>query len=74
MKFLGHVSAVGFLIAKGAKVNVVNIHENTPLHEAARSGNQNCVKVLIHFGAEINHVNQLGETALHIATECGNFL
>lgn len=53
---------------------MVNIHGNTPLHEAARSGNQNTVKVLIHFGADVNHANQLGETALHIASECGKFL
>lgn len=68
------MSAVGYLIAKKAKVNVVNIHGNTPLHEAARSGSQNSVKVLVHFGADVNHVNQLGETALHIATEYGDFL
>ena len=45
---------------------------NTPLHNAARSGNIEIVKVLLSAGYDPNEVNAEGFTPLHIAAQAGH--
>jgi len=45
---------------------------NTPLHNAARSGNIEIVKVLLSAGYDPNAVNAEGFTPLHIAAQAGH--
>ena len=71
----GDAQAVSRLIDAGAKVNdVLQTHDpfssqigNTPLHLAARDGNDQIVKLLIAKGADVNAQNERGVTPLHLA-------
>lgn len=45
--------------------------DNSPLHEAARNGYVDIVKVLLKNGSQIDNKNEDEETALHIAAEHG---
>jgi ankyrin repeat protein len=39
----------------------------TPLHEGARGGHTNVVKILIERGADVNELTNHGETPLYLA-------
>ena len=45
---------------------------NTPLHNAARSGNAETVRLLLFAGYDPNEVNAEGLTPLHIALQSGH--
>lgn len=62
------------LINKGADVNVILISNfNSPLHEAASSGNFEICKLLVEAGATVNAEsgNGFGNTPLHTASRGG---
>jgi ankyrin repeat protein len=59
------------LIAKKAKVDVVNEFGASPLTEAAKLGDARMVKSLLDAGARPDSANQDGETALMLAIKTG---
>lgn len=61
----GWLDAVKYLVEeKGANVNQVGSHNDTPLHEAVWR-HIDVVKYLIEQGAEVNSINARKETPLH---------
>jgi ankyrin repeat protein len=54
----------GFLIGKGANVNLANRDGDTPLIVAARVGFDDAVRWLLAKGARVDAANRMGETAL----------
>ena len=60
------------MIERGADVNVVNQHGNTPLICACYKGNVELAHLLIERGADVNFVNQHGNTPLICACNEGN--
>ena len=46
------------LVGRGAKVDVPNVHGYTPLHKAAKAGNNAVAFTLVRCGADINLPNQ----------------
>lgn len=60
------------MIAKGADVNVLDVHRKTPLHRAAENGNLEIAKFLITNGANVNQSGDFGITPLHSAAEKGH--
>lgn len=63
------LSWVGFLIQKGARVDLKDNRGNTPLMVAAQIGNVEAARVLISRGAQLNTTNGLGETPLIVAVQ-----
>lgn len=63
------LSWVGFLIQKGARVDLKDGQGNTPLMLAARIGNLDAARVLISRGANLNTTNAAGETPLIAAVQ-----
>jgi uncharacterized protein len=59
------------LIAKKAKVDVVNEFGSTPLAEAAKLADARMVRALLDAGAKPDMPNQDGETALMLAIKTG---
>jgi ankyrin repeat protein len=58
-------STVRLLIERGAAVNAVDgVQKWTPLHFAARDGNEEIVEVLLNAGASVDAVNISGNTPL----------
>ncbi|KAF1410874.1 Integrin-linked protein kinase, partial [Eudyptes chrysocome] len=60
------------LIMRGARINVMNRGDDTPLHLAASHGHRDIVQKLIQFKADINAVNEHGNTPLHYACFWGH--
>ena len=60
---------VGFLINKGANVDVRDRDGNTPLHDAALFGDETAVNYLIGAKARLNATNNRGETPLILAVQ-----
>jgi uncharacterized protein len=63
------MSWLGFLIQKGARIDVKDNQGNTPLIVAARIGNVDAARLLIARGANLNAANSLGETPLIMAVQ-----
>jgi ankyrin repeat protein len=58
-------STIGLLIKRGADLNAVDSGQNwTPLHFAARDGNQEIVQLLLNAGASVDPINIFGNTPL----------
>ncbi len=63
---------VEFLIASGADVNAKDHRSETPMHEAASTGNVDVAEILIANGAEVNAKSVYhGLTPLHTAAYSG---
>ncbi|NXT41754.1 ILK kinase, partial [Pelecanoides urinatrix] len=60
------------LIMRGARINVMNRGDDTPLHLAASHGHRDIVQKLIQFKADINAVNEHGNAPLHYACFWGH--
>uniref|UniRef100_A0A1I7Z721 Protein kinase domain-containing protein n=1 Tax=Steinernema glaseri TaxID=37863 RepID=A0A1I7Z721_9BILA len=63
----GHATIVDMLLARGARVNVTNMGDDTPLHLAASHGHRPIVLKLINRKADVNPTNEHGMTPLHYA-------
>ena len=63
------LSWLGFLIQKGARVDLKDNQGNTPLINAARVGFLDGARLLIAKGAQVNVSNSLGETPLIVAVQ-----
>jgi len=61
--------AVQLLLHNGANVNLVNLDNKTPLHEAVFLGHEEICRLLIDAGANINVVDCRGLTPLHLAAQ-----
>ena len=62
----GNVSAIKFLLAHGAKVDLRNSEGETPLHEAAFAAHPEAIRALLDAGADINlPTGDYSYTALH---------
>jgi ankyrin repeat protein len=62
----------GFLINKGADVNLAGKGGETPLITAARTGFEEAVDWLLEAKAKIDAANRMGETALIVAVQQRN--
>jgi uncharacterized protein len=60
---------VGFLIQKGARIDLKDGQGNTPLMVASRIGNLDAARILISRGANLNTTNAAGETPLIAAVQ-----
>ena len=63
------MSWLGFLVQKGARIDLKDGQGNTPLMLAARVGNLDAARLLIARGAQINAANGLGETPLIMSVQ-----
>jgi uncharacterized protein len=63
------MSWLGFLIQKGARIDLKDGQGNTPLMTAARIGNLDAARLLLARGAQINTSNGAGETPLIMAVQ-----
>jgi len=61
-----------WLISKGADVDAVDNHLNTPLIKASRNGDRQIAELLISKDAKIDHRNEDGQNALIFASERGH--
>jgi ankyrin repeat protein len=60
--------AVDLLVKTGAQVNFAAVHSlDTPLHWAARTGNEEGVRALMKFGADVKLTNCEGLTPFQVA-------
>ena len=60
-------AAARLLINKGVAIEKQDPYQYTPLHLAAREGNERLVKVLLDAGADINATIDVGFTAVDLA-------
>jgi uncharacterized protein len=63
------LSWVGFLIGKGARIDLKDNQGNTPLIVSARIGFAEAATLLISRGAQVNAANGAGETPLILAVQ-----
>jgi ankyrin repeat protein len=62
------INIIDYVIFKGADVNFIDIHNNTPLIYATLSSNKNELIILLDHGADVNYKNNYYEiTAMDIA-------
>lgn len=67
--FAGKKDIAGFLIAKGAELNVKDASNNTPLTNAIRSKNFETVKVIVDNGAGVNERGLWNFLPIQVAAE-----
>ena len=64
----GDLVGTRWLVDHGAKINVTDAGNNTPLHKACeRNSTLKVVELLVERGASLTAVNNNGETALDMA-------
>jgi len=61
-----YIGIIEFLLKNGARINCKDKNNNTPLHNAAKTGNLYVVKFLLEKGANVNAVNNHGEAPVHV--------
>ncbi|KAJ3653049.1 hypothetical protein Zmor_018967 [Zophobas morio] len=74
----GNYEIVKFLLANGAKPNIVDADGNNPLHYVSWNrdswdSNQDKIKLLINKGINLNAPTKNGSTALQFACEYGDY-
>ena len=62
---------IGALLAKKARVDVVNEFGSTPLAEAVKLADARMVKMLLDAGAGVDRADESGQTALMLAIKTG---
>ncbi|KAI1374971.1 ankyrin repeat-containing domain protein [Hypoxylon crocopeplum] len=72
--WLGNTKMARLLVGFGARLDIVNKFEETPVHRAVRSQKLDTILYVIHLpGAPLNAKNKNRETALHLAAELGDY-
>ncbi|HEY7123279.1 MAG TPA: ankyrin repeat domain-containing protein [Ktedonobacterales bacterium] len=66
-----HLEISRALLEHGARVNVAQADEFTPLQEAAHNGQVEMIRLLLEYGADASAKNAEGKTALMMAQEAG---
>lgn len=68
----GYSAVLHTLLLNKAQIDIKNKkpHRNTPLHDAAREGWVDCVRILLEFNAEAEIKNDFGMTPVDMATMC----
>lgn len=61
---MGHTEIMGFLLKKGADINIQNRDGNSSLHVAAFFGHAEAAELLLKQGANIHSRNKQGATAI----------
>ncbi len=69
---MGHVEEVKHLLEQGADINCKNALGNTPLMEAAYTGQPDMVRLLMQAGTDAAARNLFGRTARRLAEEVGH--
>jgi ankyrin repeat protein len=69
--WMGDLTQVESLLARGADINAKNKAGATPLHKAAAAGHTEVVKALIVKGANVDARDKKGRTSLHEAVGRG---
>ena len=69
---MGHIEEVERLLEQGADINCKDALGNTPLMEAAYTGQPDMVRLLIKAGADAAARNIFGRTARRLAEEIGH--
>ncbi|XP_037328840.1 cyclin-dependent kinase 4 inhibitor D [Pungitius pungitius] len=69
---MGNSKIAGLLLEKGADPNVQDKHGIAPVHDAARTGFPDTVRVLVEYGASVNLPDQSGALPIHIAIREGH--
>ena len=57
-------NVVSYAMEEGYDINIVDLHDMTPLMRIARTGSYDKVNILIDLGADLSANNNKGETAL----------
>lgn len=72
--WFGHPHCITFLVARGAKFDIPNVHGSTPTHTAAWKNEPACLEELIKNGALIGTKNTTGtgNTELYLAAKAGS--
>ncbi len=65
--YYGNFDMVGFLIDKGANIEIRSKEGKTPLHLAVEEAKQNIINLLLDRGADIEAKNNDGRTPLYLA-------
>lgn len=68
----GDQKSLRILIAHGAKVDLQDEHDGTPLHWAAERGDADIVAFLLRHDAAVNAMDDEGNTPLHQALRAGS--
>ncbi|KAF4139921.1 Ankyrin repeats domain-containing protein [Phytophthora infestans] len=71
----GHEHLMRFFLGEGAKVDCVDCTSNrfSLLHDAARRGHSNIIRILLEHGLLCNVTDSAGDTPLHWAARKNNF-
>ncbi|KAM4604481.1 cyclin-dependent kinase 4 inhibitor B [Polymixia lowei] len=70
---MGSTSVARLLLSRGADPNVTDIHTGTsPLHDAARTGFLDTVKLLVQFNADPKALDNRDRRPIDLARECGH--
>jgi ankyrin repeat protein len=68
-----HPEIARLLIEQGARVDIRDVNDLTPLHNAAWSGDMQMVKLLIESGADIRATSNDGSTPLSCAQNANQY-
>jgi ankyrin repeat protein len=63
----GQLELMAALLDRGARVDIRNESQLTPLFFAVQSAHVSAVKMLIEYGADVSATSNIGETPLHLA-------
>lgn len=69
---MGNSKIAGLLLEKGADPNVQDNHGIAPVHDAARTGFPDTLRVLVEYGASVNLPDHSGALPIHIAIREGH--
>ncbi|KAG7236762.1 hypothetical protein INR49_029530, partial [Caranx melampygus] len=69
---MGNSKIASLLLEKGANPNVQDKYGIAPVHDAARTGFLDTLRVLVEYGASVNIPDQSGALPIHIAIREGH--